>query len=443
LTPLERDAWAVVEKLERAGYEAYLVGGCVRDMWLGREVYDYDITTSALPEEVQSLFPHTVPTGIKHGTVSVLTEHGRYEVTTFRADLEYKDGRRPEEVVFVRSLKEDLARRDFTVNAMALGRDGTLHDPFGGREDLEKKVIRAVGDPVRRFEEDALRMLRAIRFAAQLGFSIEPRTLQAIADESQSLQRISRERIRDEWEKMLLSAPDVAIPLLQKTHALRYVLSRPQTFDLRVNDPWGLGVDPWQLAGEWAARAPRDFAVRLVTVLLAVRTDEARMERTVQELKLSGEQKRKIRGAWQMKAYGDPRRWSDEQWRQVFYKHGYETVKRGVQVFAALEEGWRRTASIKSVEGERTRKSEAHAGSADGDCTDWEQLVEEHAARQPIWSLQDLAVSGQDLLDAGVPAGPELGLALQRLAEAVLREPKLNRRENLLRLSPLVDGGCD
>lgn len=414
---MERDAWQVVAELERAGHEAYLVGGCVRDKRLGRDVYDYDITTSALPEAVQALFPHTVPTGIKHGTVSVLTDHGRYEVTTFRTDGDYEDGRRPDEVVFVRSLREDLARRDFTINAMALGRDGTLHDPFGGREDLENKIIRAVGDPYRRFEEDALRMLRAIRFAAQLGFVIEEETLRAITYESQSLRRISRERIRDEWQKMLLSAPDAAIPLLQQTDALRWVLSRPQTFDVRVSDPWGLGIDPWRLAGRWAADAPRDFAVRLVVVLRAVQTDSARMEKTVQDLKLSGELKSQIRGAWQMQEYGDPRRWSAEQWRQVFYRHGYETVKRGCQAFAALEAG-------------KTGKWDF----------DWERLIEEQAERQPLWSLQDLAVSGQDLLNVGVPAGPMLGKVLNRLAQLVLREPERNRREELLRELTLDEG---
>ncbi|MGZ4122657.1 MAG: CCA tRNA nucleotidyltransferase, partial [Tumebacillaceae bacterium] len=276
MNALEREAWQVVEMLETAGFEAYLVGGCVRDRLLGRELDDYDITTSALPEEVQALFPHTVPTGIKHGTVTVIMEIDRYQVTTFRTDGEYEDGRRPSDVTFVRNLVEDLARRDFTINAMALGRDGTLHDPFGGQADLQNGLIRAVGDPMKRFGEDALRMLRAIRFAAQLRFVIEERTLAAIYYEAQTLKQIAKERVREEWQKMLLSAPDVAIELLRKTDTLRYVLARPQTFDVRVSDPWGLGVDPWELAGLWAARAPVDFVLRFCMVLVAVQMEEAR-----------------------------------------------------------------------------------------------------------------------------------------------------------------------
>ena len=167
--------------LRRAGYEACPVGGCVRDLLLGRAPGDWDIATSARPEAVTALFERTVPTGLKHGTVTVLLGGMALEVTTFRGESGYSDGRHPDRVTFGVGLREDLARRDFTINAMALAPDGSVLDPFGGRADLARRLIRCVGEPERRFTEDALRMLRAVRFAAQLGFSLEARTAAALA----------------------------------------------------------------------------------------------------------------------------------------------------------------------------------------------------------------------------------------------------------------------
>lgn len=191
--------------LRRSGFAAYPVGGCVRDLLLGRAPGDWDITTSARPDTVMELFEKTVPTGVQHGTVTVLLNGHGFEVTTFRADVGYSDGRHPDAVVFGGSLEDDLARRDFTVNAMALGEDGSVIDPFGGQADLEKRLIRAVGDPAVRFTEDALRMFRAIRFSAQLNFTVEEKTFAAIFALSQNAKYISGERIKIEVEKTLLS----------------------------------------------------------------------------------------------------------------------------------------------------------------------------------------------------------------------------------------------
>ncbi|PWK15551.1 CCA tRNA nucleotidyltransferase [Tumebacillus permanentifrigoris] len=403
---LEQEAWQVVDKLEAAGYEAYLVGGCVRDQQLQRPIYDYDITTSALPDEVIALFPHTVPTGIKHGTVKVIMEQGEYEVTTFRIDGEYIDGRRPASVHFVRSLVEDLARRDFTINAMAMSRHGRLHDPFDGLRDLEQRIICAVGDPVKRFEEDALRILRGIRFAAQLGFTLEERTHAAIVYEAQELGKIARERVREEWHKMLLTAPDVALDLLRQTETLRYVITRPPTFDLAVYDPWGYGIDPWQLAGTWAARAPVDLALRYAIVLRAIQLEEARIDKVMSDLKLSGALKSEIRRTLRVVQLGPPTEWRDRSWRQYFYQHGRDAVRRACLLYAILHDEGRLEA--------------------------WEAEVEQRAAAQPLWSLQDLVVTGSDLIEAGLPEGPEIGRANQWLAQWVLDHPECNTREALL-----------
>ena len=193
------------ETLWAAGEAACPVGGCVRDSLLGRTPGDWDVATSARPETVQALFSRTIPTGLRHGTVTVLLEGMSLEVTAFRREEGYADGRRPDRVVFGVGLTEDLARRDFTINAMALLPDGTVADPFGGKADLDARLVRCVGDPERRFREDALRMLRAVRFAAQLDFAIEGETAAALRREAAGLDRVSGERVRAELEKTLLS----------------------------------------------------------------------------------------------------------------------------------------------------------------------------------------------------------------------------------------------
>lgn len=203
--PVEfKKALPIIKSLEEAGFEAYFVGGSVRDVLLGKAIHDVDIATSAYPEEVKSIFPRTVDVGIEHGTVLVLHEEDQYEITTFRTESTYQDYRRPDQVTFVRSLSEDLKRRDFTINALAMNQVGEIVDLFEGIKDLESQLIRAVGVAQERFNEDALRMMRALRFASQLDFKIEKETLVAIADLSDLLSKISIERIHVEFVKLML-----------------------------------------------------------------------------------------------------------------------------------------------------------------------------------------------------------------------------------------------
>ena len=203
--PLFVSALPVLQTLKEAGHEAVFVGGSVRDLVLGKEISDVDIATSATPEEVKSLFSHTVDVGIEHGTVLVLHHHDSYEVTTFRTEGTYQDFRHPDSVTFVRSLEEDLMRRDFTINALAVNDQEEIVDYFGGIEDLEREIIRCVGNPMERFNEDALRMMRAVRFAGQLGFTIESDTFNAIRTLKANLERVAVERMKVEFEKMILS----------------------------------------------------------------------------------------------------------------------------------------------------------------------------------------------------------------------------------------------
>ena len=195
----------IINKLETAGFEAYAVGGCVRDSILGRKPDDWEITTSAKPEQVKALFRRTVDTGLQHGTVTVMIDKEGFEVTTYRVDGEYEDGRHPKEVTFTASLEEDLKRRDFTINAMAYNTSSGLVDMFGGLEDIKKKIIRCVGNPLERFTEDALRIMRAVRFSAQLGFEIEKETKAALSVIAPNLKNVSAERIETELVKLLVS----------------------------------------------------------------------------------------------------------------------------------------------------------------------------------------------------------------------------------------------
>ncbi len=225
----------VIKTLTTAGHEAFVVGGCVRDMVIGRQPKDWDITTNARPEEVQTLFSDSFYEN-DFGTVGVKVtpflphgkegrEHDVIEVTTYRIETTYSDKRRPDDVVFVDTIEEDLARRDFTINAMALGEDDVLRDPFGGREDIRRKSIRAVGDPQRRFEEDALRMMRAVRFCAEIGFDIEQRTRDAIVAHADSIKDIAIERIRDEFSRIVMSShPRQGIQLLSDMHLLKHFM---------------------------------------------------------------------------------------------------------------------------------------------------------------------------------------------------------------------------
>lgn len=217
------EAKEVLSLLEQAGYEAYFVGGSVRDVILNQPIHDVDIATSAFPEEIKAIFKHTIDVGIEHGTVLVLFEGEQYEITTFRTESTYQDFRRPDEVTFVRSLEEDLKRRDFTMNALALDKDGELVDMFNGIDDIQKGVIRAVGQAEERFFEDALRMMRGLRFASQLTFDIEEKTLEAIHLHHALLEKISVERIYVEWVKLLIgqSAPKGLAPFI-KTGSYNY-----------------------------------------------------------------------------------------------------------------------------------------------------------------------------------------------------------------------------
>ena len=224
MRPVFKQAIPILTKIESAGYEAYFVGGCVRDDLIGREISDIDIATSATPLEIKKIFPTTIDVGIEHGTVMVLWEQETYEITTFRTDGEYTDFRRPSQVTFIRNLHEDLKRRDFTMNSIAMDKDGALIDPFQGELAIQSKTIETVGAASERFHEDALRMMRAVRFVSQLQFSIEPTTYHALKEHGSLLEKVATERKSIEFEKLLNGKNKVqALEMLIDTKLYRYL----------------------------------------------------------------------------------------------------------------------------------------------------------------------------------------------------------------------------
>ncbi len=380
----------IIGILKSHGFEAYAVGGCVRDALMGREPEDWDITTSARPEDVKALFRRTVDTGIKHGTVTVLMKGRGYEVTTYRIDGDYEDSRHPREVTFTSSLTEDLKRRDFTINAMAYSPAEGLVDEFGGMEDLENRVIRCVGEPMERFTEDALRILRAIRFSAQLDFEIDHATREAIGRIAPNIANISKERIQAELTKLLMSGHPEKIKEVYSTGIAGYI------------SPAFASV-PWE-----ECRIPADLpAVKYIRWAAFLRpagkAEDAeaaskRAEEILRDLKSDNET---IAGVRTLVA------WSGRD-----IDEDAPSVRRAMSRMSP--ELWDANILL-------------------NDCSDRiKELTSEIRDRGDCLSLKDLAVTGQDLMDAGIRPGREMGLILNDMLQAVLEDPSRNTREYLL-----------
>ncbi len=380
----------IIDVLERAGYPAYAVGGCVRDTILGREPNDWDITTSARPEEVKKCFRRTVDTGIAHGTVTVMIRKKGYEVTTFRIDGQYGDARHPDSVVFTSDLREDLLRRDFTINAMAYNHRDGLQDPFDGQGDLQRKLVRAVGEPEERFTEDALRVMRCVRFAAQLGFAIDPATYEAAKKLSVNLGKISAERIREELLKALVSAhPDYAGKFLE-IGAMPFILPAYGSFR------------------EEAERAmcllPADKVLRLTAFLYQGGAEEA--ARFFDRLKFDNDTRNRV---LHLIRFSDVRLDPEPRaLRQFLSGFGKDDVDRLLIFLEKVRGG-----DLRAV------RAELSGIEARGECT----------------SLKELRLTGNDLMEAGMKPGREMGALLRELLQAVIDDPSLNTREQLLNIA--------
>lgn len=424
----------ILQTLEAAGYEGYAVGGCVRDVLLGRTPQDWDITTNARPMQVKELFRRTVDTGLQHGTVTVMLDHTGYEVTTYRVDGEYEDGRHPKSVSFTAHLSDDLKRRDFTINAMAYNEKTGLVDLYGGREDLKNGIIRCVGDPAERFTEDALRMMRAIRFGAQLGFSIEKETLRAVHLLAASIQRISAERIQTELLKTLTSAHPDGVRLFYETGLSAYFLPE---LDAMMETPQNNPHHCYSV-GEHTlhslSHVEPDKVLRLAMLLHDVAkprvktTDadgidhfhghpiegEVLARQILRRLKLDNDTIRRVTALVRWHDNNPPL--TPRNVRRAIHCAGegqYPALFAVKRADILAQSDYQREEKLRYVD-------------------EYEALYRQITERQQCLSVRDLAVDGADLIAAGVPQGKEIGERLQALLELVLDCPECNTKEYLL-----------
>ena len=424
----------ILATLDRAGFEAYAVGGCIRDSIMGREPNDWDITTSAQPAEVKKLFPRTIDTGIAHGTVTIMIKKTGYEVTTYRIDGKYVDGRHPEHVTFTASLEEDLKRRDFTVNAMAYNEKDGLVDLFGGRQDMEAGVIRCVGPAEQRFTEDALRIMRAVRFSAQFDYKIEEQTMAAIKKLAPNLHKISAERVQMELIKLLVSPNPDKLRVAYEAGITKVILPE---FDLCMetsqhNPHHCYNVGEHTLCSLCQVRA--DKVLRLTMLFhdigkpLARTTDENGIDHFRNHPALGADLTRKI-----MRRLKFDRDTMDLVCQIVrFHDWDIQATEKnmrrciaqiGENAFPEIFEVNRADilAQKKEMQAEKLEK-----------LAYLEKCYEKIIQDQDCLSLADLAVKGKDLMDAGMTPGQELGVVLKKMLLDVLDQPSRNSKEYLL-----------
>ena len=430
------NAEKILRVLENQGFEAFIVGGCVRDSILGRRPDDWDITTSARPEQVKALFRRTVDTGLKHGTVTVLMDKESYEVTTYRIDGEYEDGRHPKEVAFTASLEEDLKRRDFTINAMAYHPDRGLVDLFHGMDDIRAEIIRCVGNPLERFGEDALRILRAVRFSAQLGFSIEEETKKGIEELAPNLKLVSAERIQTELVKLLVSPhPDYFLTAYETGITRQFLPEFDACMETGQNTPHHcLSVGLHTLQSLLNIRP--DKVLRLTMLLHDIgkpavkKTDENGRD----HFKMHGPAGEKMASAILRRLKFDNDtiskvcrliRWHDDRPAPDMCSVRRAVNRIGEDIFPLYLEVQRADMLAQS-----TYKREEKAARLEGVNECYRKILEEGQCV----SLKSMAVKGRDLIAAGYVPGPELGEILDRLLEHVLEHPEDNEKDRLLAL---------
>ena len=430
---LPEDVKTIIETIENAGFEAYAVGGCVRDSLLNRKPDDWDITTSAKPEQVKELFKRTIDTGIQHGTVTVMMHHVGYEVTTYRIDGEYEDSRHPKEVVFTSNLVEDLRRRDFTINAMAYNDRVGIVDEFCGMADLEHKIIRAVGNPIDRFTEDALRIMRAVRFSAQLGYEIEEETKAAIRVLATNLQNISAERIQVELVKLVKSPHPEKMRDLYETGITAVIMPE---FDAAMkteqNHPHHkYSVGEHTIHGMMAVEADKDLRLAMLFhdlgKALCKTTDEDGIDHFHGHAAISEELSKKI--LRRLKFDNDTIHVVSRLVKNHDYKveSGKKYVRRainriGEDVFPLL---------LKVKQADMDAQSDYKKEEKQRNLDEISALYNEIIKDQECVSLKTLEVKGADLIAWGMKPGKEIGEMLSKLLEVVLENPELNDKDQL------------
>ena len=435
----------IASVFKSAGKEVYLVGGAVRDLMLGRSSADWDLATNARPEEVTRLFNRVIPTGIKHGTVTIRHKGSSIEVTTFRTESEYSDGRRPDEIQYAKTIEEDLSRRDFTMNAAALKLpEGQFIDPYNGQNDVRRRLIRCVGNAEERFAEDGLRPMRAVRFAAQLGFNLEEKTLKAIRPSLATTAKIAVERIREELDKTIASkSPQTGLVLMEETGLLTLIL--PELDNCRGIEQKGYHhydvLDHSLLSCAYAARKGFSQEVRLAALF--------------HDLGKQTTQKRGEDGSW---TFYNHEKASVQMARAVMRRFRYPNAvtEKALRLIAAhmfhYEETWKDSAVRRFIirTGEDLlpelfdlrMADTAGTFGADPDpavLLPFKKRIESVLAAGSALSLKRLAINGNDLMENGVKPGKYVGIILKELLETVVDDPAQNTRETLLEIAGKIN----
>ncbi len=435
----------LLRRLNECGFQAYAVGGCIRDSLLGKTPGDWDICTSALPKETEACFSdlRVVETGLKHGTVTVISSGEPYEITTFRSDGVYLDHRRPQKVDFVRTLKEDLLRRDFTINAMAAGLDGVIQDPFGGQKDLKDGVIRCVGDPEKRFSEDALRILRGLRFASRLGFSIAPETAAAMERQKNLLAYVSGERIYKELTGILMGDHAQTV-LEQYGSVLTAVLPEiVPSMGFCQRNPFH-NRDVWQHTLEALGKSGPDPMVRWALLLHDLGKPDCftvddrgighfygHPQRSMELAegifdRLHGDKKTKETVCLLVRDHDREAPANEKNARRWIARYGADRVRLLLEV--------KRCDCLAHVDTPKTRARYENL-------MEMTRLILELLEKEHCFSVRELPVKGSDVMALGVPAGPQVGQILERLLEDVLDGTCPPEREALLdRLKQYLKG---
>lgn len=394
---LPKNVKNIIESLKEHGFEGFAVGGCVRDSLLKKTPTDWDITTDARPEDMKKIFKKTFDTGIAHGTVTVLMDGVGYELTTYRIDGNYSDGRHPDSVSFSKNLSEDLCRRDFTINAMAYSHNKGIVDLFDGRKDLQNGIIRAVGDAKKRFDEDALRMLRAVRFAAQLGFKIDDDTFEAIKEKAKLLSKVSKERIFVELNKSLCGDFAQNIKMVYTSGLYRYIGKEFAKLDKSIYDFYPRKF-PNKKHMYWAAFLENIENVEAVKkILFELKSDNATRNNTyllVKELK-------------------NPLPSSDEDIRWSLHRIGADLFCDYIEILKSDKKNVDILDKIDTIENRYSLI-----------------LKENHA-----YEISMLDITGKDLMDIGISKGPKIGEVLEFLLKKVIENPLNNEKSSLLRLA--------
>ena len=438
---------------EKNGFKAYLVGGAVRDMFMNKEASDWDVATDATPEQVISAFKKVIPTGIAHGTVTVHYMGEEIEVTTFRIEQGYSDGRHPDKVSYASDIEEDLSRRDFTMNAIAVSlKDGSIVDPFDGKTDIKNKVIRSVGNPLERFNEDGLRPIRAIRFASQLGFEIETNTLQAISNEKvlQKTSTISIERFRDELVKLLKSPkPSVGLKLLEDTNIMKLFL--PELLEGRnciQNDVRGYHVfDVLDHNFYSCDGAPvHKVNVRLAALLHDIGKPASKVVRVTDEgeiynffshekysetiarklltkLRFSNNEINNVCHLIENHMFHYEESWSDAAIRRFVVRVKPENIEDLIDLRLA------------DMYGKYNMPIQIKESNACDLLIQLQDRIKKIQEENSAFTLKSLAVSGKDLMEIGIPSGKLIGKILDSLLETVLDDPKQNSKDVLLNIA--------